>query len=221
VAVCSGEVLREIRIFNPEATEEHRVVIENGEITMRKNFSRLAFCLLTLAVVGAAQDNKGKDEHRTVTQVLDRTVVNIEHEFVPAAEAMPEGKFGFAPANGEFKGVRTFAEQVKHVAAVNYIFGAAILGEKVPVDVGDESGPASVKSKAEILNYLKDSFVYVHKAVLTIDEKNLVEPIKSPFGEGTVTRLGLATSVAAHGFDHYGQMVEYLRMNGIVPPASR
>jgi uncharacterized damage-inducible protein DinB len=107
------------------------------------------------------------------------------------------------------------------VAAVNYIFGAAILSEKVPVDVGDESGPASVKTKAEIVNYLKESFAYVHKAVLTINEKNLVEPVKSPFGEGQVTRLGLATSVAAHGFDHYGQMVEYLRMNGIVPPASR
>jgi uncharacterized damage-inducible protein DinB len=188
---------------------------------MSKRLSCVAFCVLALAALSAAQDNKGKDEHRTVTQILDHTVMNIEHEFVSAAEAMPEDKFGFAPTNGEFKGVRTFGEQVKHVAAVNYIFGAAILGEKVPVDVGGESGPASVKTKAEILNYLKDSFVYVHKAVVTINEKNLVEPIKSPFGEGSVTRLGLATSVAAHGSDHYGQMVEYLRMNGIVPPASR
>lgn len=188
---------------------------------MNRRLSCLAFCVLALAAFSAAQDNKGKDEHRTVAQVLDHTVMNIEHEFVSAADAMPEDKFGFAPTNGEFKGVRTFGEQVKHVAAVNYIFGAAILGEKVPVDVGDESGPASLKAKAEILNYLKDSFAYVHKAVATINEKNLVEPAKSPFGEGSVTRLGLATSVAAHGFDHYGQMVEYLRMNGIVPPASR
>jgi uncharacterized damage-inducible protein DinB len=188
---------------------------------MRKKLSYVAFCVLALAAVGAAQDNKGKDEHRTVTQVLDRTVSNMEHEFVPAAEAMPEDKFAFAPTNGEFKGVRTFGEQVKHVAAVNYIFGAAILSEKVPVDVGEESGPASVKTKTEILNYLKESFAYVHKAVQTINDKNLVELVKSPFGEGKVTRLGLATSVAAHGFDHYGQMVEYLRMNGIVPPASR
>ena len=78
-----------------------------------------------------------------------------------------------------------------------------------------------MKTKADIVNYLKDSFAYVHKAIQTIDEKNLVEPVKSPFGEGTVTRLGLATSVVAHCFDHYGQMVEYLRMNSIVPPASR
>lgn len=185
-----------------------------------KKFCWLAVCVLVLAGLGIAQDKKN-DEHRTVTQVLDGSVMNMEHEFVPAAEAMPEDKFGFAPTNGEFKGVRNFGEQIKHVAAVNYIFGAAILSEKVPVDVGDESGPSSVKSKAEILDYLKASFVYVHKAIATINDKNLVEPLKSPFGEGSVTRLGLATSVTAHGFDHYGQMVEYLRMTGIVPPASR
>ena len=187
---------------------------------MRKKLSCLAFCVLALAAVCAAKD-KGKDEHKTVMQVLDGAVSNLEREFVPAVEAMPEDKFGYTPTGGEFKGVRTFGEQVKHVAAVNYIFGAAILEEKVPVDVGDESGPASVKTKAEILNYLKESFAYVHKAVKTINDKNLVEPLKSPFGEGSVTRLGIATSVAAHGFDHYGQMVEYLRMNNIVPPASR
>jgi uncharacterized damage-inducible protein DinB len=185
---------------------------------MTRKFVWVAFCMFALAALAAAQDNMGKDEHRTVTQVLDHSVSNAEHEFVPAAEAMPEDKFGFAPSNGEFKGVRTYAEQIKHVAAVNYIFGAAILGEKM---TDDETGPASTKTKAEIIAYLKDSFAYVHKAVQTINDKNLVEPLKSPFGEGPMTRLGLATSVAAHASDHYGQMVEYLRMNGIVPPASR
>ena len=153
--------------------------------------------------------------------MLDHTVANLESEFVPLAEAMPEDKFGFAPTNGEFKGVRTFAQQIKHVAAVNYELGAAILEEKPPVNIGDESGPASVATKTEILKYLHDSFVYVHKAIQTINEKNLVETVRSPFGEGKVSRLGLATGVAAHGYDHYGQMVVYLRMNGIVPPASR
>ena len=188
---------------------------------MRKRLGSLAFCVLALAALGASQDHKTKEEHRTVTQVLDHTVSNMEHEFVPAAEAMPEDKFGFAPTNGEFKGVRTFAQQIKHVAAVNYELGAAILEEKPPADIGDESGPASITTKADILKYLNDSFAYVHKAVQTINEKNQVETVKSPFGEGKVTRLGLATTVAWHGFDHYGQMVEYLRMNGIVPPASR
>lgn len=188
---------------------------------MRKKFGWLAMCVIALVAVGTAQDNKMKDERRTVTEILDHTVSNLEHEFVPAAEAMPEDKFGFAPSNGEFKGVRTFGQQIKHVAAVNYELGAAILEEKPPVDIGDEAGPASVTGKADVLKYLKDSFAYAHKAMHSINEKNLVETVKSPFGEGKVSRLGLATSVAWHGYDHYGQMVEYLRMNGIIPPASR
>src|ERR1700724_1393879 len=188
---------------------------------MRKKLLCFLFCVQALVISSPAQDKKTKDERRTVTQVLDRTVANLEHDFVPAAEAMPEEKFGFAPTNGEFKGVRTFGQQIKHVAAVNYEIGAAILEEKPPVDIGDESGPASVTTKADILKYLNDSFAYAHKAIQTINEKNLVETVRSPWGEGRVTRLSLATSVAWHGFDHYGQMVEYLRMNGIIPPASR
>jgi uncharacterized damage-inducible protein DinB len=174
-----------------------------------------------LATAAAAQVPKPKEEKRTVTMVLDHTVLNLEYEFIPAAEAMPEDKFGFAPTNGEFKGVRTFAQQIKHVAAVNYEIGAAILEQKVPVDINEEAGPASITTKSDILKYLKESFAYVHKAIATINEKNVVETVKSPFGEGSVSRLGLATSIAWHGYDHYGQMVVYLRMNGIVPPASR
>ena len=177
-------------------------------------------CLL-LTLVAAAQTTKPKPEHRSVTDLLNRNISNFESEFTPAAEAMPEDKFGFAPTNGEFKGVRTFGQQIKHVAAVNYELGAALLEQKPPVDIGDESGPASMTSKADILKYLKDSFVYVHKAIGTITDDNLTGTVKSPFGEGSVSRLGLAMTVSSHGFDHYGQMVEYLRMNGIIPPASR
>ena len=71
------------------------------------------------------------------------------------------------------------------------------------------------------MKFLNDSFAYLHKAMATIDEKNVVEPLKSPFGEGTVTRLGMTTLTVGHCGNHYGQMVEYLRMNGIIPPASR
>lgn len=164
---------------------------------------------------------QAKEEPKTVAQILDGSVKVIEGEFTSAAEAMPEDKYGFAPTNGEFKGVRTFAQQVKHVAAVNYIVGAAILGEKPPVDVGGESGPENIKSKADILKFAKESFAYAHKAVATITAENATGEIKNPFGENKSTRLGMATVFAWHGFDHYGQMVEYLRMNGIIPPASR
>ena len=188
---------------------------------MRGKTGIILCSLLALTVAAEAQVPKQKEERRTVQMVLDHTVLNLEYEFVPAADAMPEDKFGFAPTNGEFKGVRTFAEQIKHVAAVNYELAAAILEQKPPVDIGDESGPASITTKAEVMKYLKESLEYVHKAIATINEKNVVETVKSPFGEGKVSRMGLAISVVGHGYDHYGQIVEYLRMNGIVPPASR
>ncbi len=140
-------------------------------------------------------------------------------EFIGAADAMPEDKFSFAPTNGEFKGVRTFAQEVKHVAAVNYIFGSTILGEKPPVDVGSENGPDSIKTKAEIMQFAKDSFAYLHKALASINDKNALDQVDL-FGM-KLTRIGLGAFSTAHPFDHYGQMVEYLRMNGIIPPASR
>ena len=188
---------------------------------MRNNLGVVACGLLLLAVPAAAQMPKPKEEHRSVTQILDKSVSNLEREFTSAAEAMPEDKFSFAPSNGEFKGVRTFGQQIKHVAAVNYELAAALLEQKPPVDINDEEGPASITAKADILKYLKDSFEYTHKAIATINENNVGTALRSPFGEGSLSRLGLATSLSSHGWDHYGQMAVYLRMNGIVPPASR
>src|SRR5947209_3342529 len=113
---------------------------------------------------------------------LNAVLSIAEHEFVAAAEAMPEDKYSFAPNAGEFKGVRTFAEQVKHVAAVNYIFGASVLQEKPPVDTGEEKGPESVKTKAQIMHFTKDSFTYLHKALASITEKNQLDQVTF-FGE--------------------------------------
>ena len=187
-----------------------------------KMFNRCSVCLLLLAACSIAVAQAAKsDEHHTPSQILDRAVTNVEGEFVSAADAMPEDKYSFAPTSGEFKGVRTFAQQVKHVAAVNYILAAAILEEKPPVELGGENGPDSVTSKADIMKFLKDSFAYLHKAMNSLTEKNLTDNVKAPFGGGMASKLGLAAISIAHPFDHYGQMVEYLRMNGIIPPASR
>ena len=186
------------------------------------NWCCASLLLLAACGIAAAQTPASSpDVRRTASQIFDHSVDNVENEFTTAAEAMPEDKYSFAPTNGEFKGVRTFAQQVKHVAAVNYIIAAAILEEKPPVELGGENGPDSIKSKADILKFLKDSFAYLHKAMGSLTETNLVGMVKAPFGGDKASRLGLATISIAHPFDHYGQMVEYLRMNGIVPPASR
>ncbi len=186
---------------------------------MKNLIMLLASCVLAASLVSAQQAKPS--EPRTVTSILDRSLANVEGEFVPAAQAMAEDKYNFAPTGGEFKGVRTFAQQIKHVAAVNYLLGSALLGEKSPADTGGENGPESVKSKADIVKYLKDSFAYLHKAYATINQENAAGTVKSPFGEGEVSRLGIATLGVGHCFDHYGQMAVYLRMNGVIPPASR
>src|SRR5437868_13856668 len=187
---------------------------------MKKNAVVMMLFLLC-CLVSFAQQGSNDNQTRTPATVLDRGLSNVEQEFVGAAEAMPEDKYNFAPTQGEFKGVRTFAQQVRHVAAVNYLVFASILGEKVPVDIGSENGPEAMKSKTDIMKFLRDSFTYGHKATAAINEKNATASIKSPFGDETETRLGLATLIDYHCFDQYGQMVEYLRMNGIIPPASR
>jgi uncharacterized damage-inducible protein DinB len=135
---------------------------------------------------------------------------------------MPEEKFDFSPESlkipgSDYKGVRTFAMEVKHVAASNYFLWSPVAGEKVPGNIKDGNGPESVKTKAEILKFLKDSFALGHRAAATLTEQNMLQTAEN----SKSTRLHLATFGVAHAFDHYGQMVEYLRMNGIVPPGSR
>jgi len=183
-----------------------------------KTITAFLTAVLVLCSFGVAQS---KEEKKSVSQVLDGSIHSVEGEFVSAAEAMPADKYDFAPTNGEFKGVRTFAQQIKHVATINYMIGAAILGEKPPIEIKSENGPDNLKSKADIVKFLKDSFAYAHKSVATITETNFLDPIPAPWGKEKTTRLALASTVSWHSFDHYGQMVEYLRMNDIVPPASR
>jgi hypothetical protein len=186
--------------------------------------TRIAVCclLLSFSFGVATAASAQTDAKPTFASVLNSQLSGVEGEIVPAAEAMPADKFSFAPTQGEFKGVRDFGSQLKHVAAVNYIIGAAILGTKTPAEAGEgEDGLASVKSKDEIVKYLKDSFAYVHTAFASINEGNVVVPIKAPWGTKPTTRLAMAVIGVSHPFDHYGQLVEYLRMNNIIPPASR
>ncbi len=148
---------------------------------------------------------------------------SVQTEIVAAAEDMPAVKYSFAPIEGEFKGVRTFGQQVKHLAATNHILAAAALGEDPPAGAGDEQGPEKVRTKAEILDYLNESFAHLGKAIDAIGDKNATvksSPI-SPLSATATTRLALTVESLIHAFNHYGQMVEYLRMNGVVPRASR
>jgi uncharacterized damage-inducible protein DinB len=156
--------------------------------------------------------------------MAERQVSASEKQLVEAAEAMPEDKYNFTPESlnipgSNYKGVRTFALEVKHIATANYAFWTALTGDPMPAGIKGPNGPDELKTKAEIVKFLKDSYALGHKAAATLTPENALEVVT--FRMGKAPRLYLATNPVAHANDHYGQMVEYLRMNGIVPPASR
>jgi hypothetical protein len=181
--------------------------------------------ILTLALVQNTEGSavaQSQAAQPTIASMVDRQLTDTEKQVVNAAEAMPEDKFNFSPESlnmpgSEYKGVRTFAQQVKHIAASNYFLWASVTGEKTPEVFNDGKGPDNLKTKADIIKFLEDSFAFARKAAATLTDQNMLQPL----GNSKTLRLQRAEFALSHAFDHYGQMVEYLRMNGIVPPASR
>jgi len=142
----------------------------------------------------------------------------VEKDFTSLAEAMPEEKWNFKPTQGSFTGARTFAEQVKHVACGNEAWAKKLRGEKSP-ERCDLGGPNPAKTKAEILGYLKETFAMMDREIEATTLENLLSAVKGPYAGDN--RFEVLTSALWHASDHYGQLVEYARMNGVVPPASR
>ena len=161
----------------------------------------------------------------TMASMMEAQLGMVERQLVAAAEAMPDDRYSFAPAGADFSGVRTFALEVRHVATANFVIYSGILGQNAPPGVtvdGAANGPDNLQTKQQILQYLKDSFTLGHKAMAALNKGNALTPLnKLPIAIPSLnTRLALAIFCFSHASDHYGQMVEYLRMNGIIPPAS-
>jgi uncharacterized damage-inducible protein DinB len=158
------------------------------------------------------------------SKAVDSQLNIIEGQMMGAVKGMPEEKFGFAPSSAifvagqktEFTKVRTFAEQAKHVAQANYFLMSAAGGMKPDTDV---EAIGKLTKKDDIVAALAGSFAFGHKVIATLTPANAFEVVNVQ-EVGVQTRATLSMFVVAHAFDHYGQMVEYLRMNGIVPPAS-
>lgn len=183
---------------------------------MNRLFLTSLCALASMAVLPAADPSSPP-----LSKTFDQQVSMVEREVVSLAEAMPEDKYSFVPAGPEFAKSRTFGQQASHIAAVVNACSASVLGAKVPAMGDSENGPATLKTKADVVKYLKDSFAYAHTAMASLTAQNLNDMIPSAFGANKVPRLSMATAPVWHTFDHYGQMVVYARLNGIVPPASR
>jgi hypothetical protein len=181
------------------------------------------------SVAAGAQSMKGMDMPATAdatspAKALDALLSVYEHEAMGVVKAMPANKYSFAPtakifAPGQgvtFDTVRTFVQQVTHVTEANYYFYSSLSGLKPDVDT---KALGAITTKDQAVEALAASFRFAHRAIATITPENAFLPIKPVDGQGT--RATLAAFGVAHGYDHYGQMVEYLRMNGIVPPGSK
>ncbi len=178
--------------------------------------------LLVIAVIVAASlsahSQASPAPAKSIPDSVNYMWKEIEQEFTSLADGMPPEKWGFKPTNGEFAGVRTFGEQVKHVACANEAWAKKLQHEQPPGRC-DTGGPNPAKTKAEIMQYLRESFRMVDAQITATNAANLMEPLHGPYAGDN--RLEVLTAVIWHASDHYGQLVEYLRMNGIVPPASR
>ena len=144
----------------------------------------------------------------------------VEHDLVSLAEAMPADRYSFRPSGEKFADVRTFGEQVKHAATMIFMTSAIVLEEKSPYGPGTrDNGPDHVQGKDQIVDYLKRSLAYARRAMSSLTEQNHLDPLKTYFG--MQSRSEVAAGVAYHSYNHYGQMVVYARMCGIVPPSSQ
>ena len=156
---------------------------------------------------------------KSISDSVGGALGRAEKGFLTAAEAMPESKYSYVPTGGNFEGVRSFGEQVKHVACAQFAFFNEIEG-KTPPEHCENGGPSPAKTKAELLKYLRDSFDYGDQVLATITPQNALDRVEGRYA-GPNTRLGIAVAALWHISDHYGQLVVYLRLNGIVPPITQ
>ena len=153
-----------------------------------------------------------------VPAALLKQVDLVEHDLVGLAKAMPADTYDFRPGGPGFDGVRTFGEQVRHAATMIFMTAALVLQEKSPYGPGvNDNGPGDIQGKDAIVDYLEASIRYARKAMSSLTTKNHLDPLKTFFG--SQPRIEVAAGVAYHSYNHYGQMVVYARMNGVVPPA--
>ena len=160
---------------------------------------------------------------QSLTPAVERLFNKIESDILTAAEAMPENKFDFTPdkldiKNSDFKGVRTFGGQILHLATDNIFMWSAITGDSVRADIEDVNGPKTLKTKKEIIEYLKSSFAIGRKAISTLTNQNAMDEIDYMWRK--LPRLDLVFYALTHSNEHYGQLVVYIRLCGITPPAT-
>jgi uncharacterized damage-inducible protein DinB len=149
-----------------------------------------------------------------ISQAIKNGWNSAKQNIAGSAKVMPEDKYSFKPVNS----VRTFGEIIAHVAGANYIFCSAARGEKPPH--AEDAFEKSAKTRAAIVKAWEDSVKYCDAAYDAVDDRKLAESVAAPFGGGQTARASALMQNTGHLQEHYGNLVTYLRINGLVPPSS-
>jgi uncharacterized damage-inducible protein DinB len=171
----------------------------------------IAFIAMTqLPISAAAQSSAGNP----VSDAIRDGWSGAKRNLSGSARLMPEAKFAFKPVDT----VRTFGQILAHVAGANYIFCSSARGEKAPYT--EEHFEKIATTKTAIVKAVEDSFQYCDAAYTALTDLTAGETIAAPFGNGETSRAAALMGNTGHLQEHYGNVVTYLRINGIVPPSS-
>jgi uncharacterized damage-inducible protein DinB len=187
-----------------------------------ERISFLAIALLAFAFPAHAQDATNKDAMRKVTAVKPadpelKVVLDswneIGRKLTAMAEDFPEDKYDFKPTPAQ----RSFAEQLLHVAGSSYYFTNPVMGQKPPP--AEDPKRDRYKTKSEIVAFVKKSVADGAAALQSNGEKGLTRTVE--YGDQEARVLDIAYGLIEHSGEHYGQLVVYYRLAGLVPPESR
>jgi hypothetical protein len=184
----------------------------DGSLTHRSWRMKVLTFVMTLLISSTAYADR-------VTDAYLRQLSVLEQDLIPVIDSVPTERYGFRPFGGAFYNPRSFAEEVKHVATMIYVGAATVLEEPSPYGPGPSgNGPDAVQTKENIVDYFKGSLEYARRAMKSLTEKNLLDPVTTP--SGTELRLEAASALISHAYIHYGEMMVYARWNGFVPPGA-
>ncbi len=166
---------------------------------------KLTFALSLCAAAAMAQESPLAAETKGMYE-------SIKGNIIKAAAKMPEANYSFKPTED----VRSFGQLIGHVADAQYLFCSPVKGEKSPnAAPGIEKGKTT---KADLTKALADAFAYCDAVYTSMDDKSIVE--KAKFFGRERTKLNILNFNSSHNNEHYGNIVTYMRLKGIVPPSS-
>ena len=140
---------------------------------------------------------------------------DIGRKLIAMAEDFPEDKYDYKPTPAQ----RSFAEQLLHAAGANYFFSDPAMGKKMPA--GEDPKRDQFKTKADIVAFVKKSFADGAAAIKAKGDKGMSDLLVDPFAHQQMRVLDMAYGFIEHSGEHYGQLVVYYRLAGLVPPESR